>query len=257
MRIFDIRPFVLAAPSDIVRYLAKFPDDYFRAALITCSTPRSASRIAVVVALVVGAAMAASTVRRARDPTGADADRRHAVRRLHRVGHVGLGCSPTSRVVFIVALVSLPAFAFAAADGMRSADPASRELLASVDASRWEVLWRLRLPSALPSLFTAARYNLGLALIVAYLVEGGNSSGPRRDRQRASRRQPGRPAVGGDLLDGACSAPSAWCCSTCCSGPSMGWHVSQRSQRQLTGYGAWRWPTSTSSDPASITSTAP
>ena len=67
---------------------------------------------------------------------------------------------------------------------MRCADPSSRELLASVDASRWEVLWRLRLPSALPSLFTAARYNVGLALIVAYLAEGGNRRA-RRDRRRA------------------------------------------------------------------------
>ena len=45
---------------------------------------------------------------------------------------------------------------------MRSADPAARELLASVDAGRCEVLWRLRLPSALPSIFTAARFNVGL-----------------------------------------------------------------------------------------------
>lgn len=35
------------------------------------------------------------------------------------------------------------------------------------------MLWRLRLPSAMPSLFTAARYNVGLALIAAYLAEGG------------------------------------------------------------------------------------
>ena len=57
---------------------------------------------------------------------------------------------------------------------MRSADPASRELFASVAASPWSVLWRLRLPSALPSLFTTARLNVGLALIAAYLVEGAN-----------------------------------------------------------------------------------
>jgi NitT/TauT family transport system permease protein len=74
----------------------------------------------------------------------------------------------------MTALVCAPAFVFAAVAGMRSADPASRELFASVDASRWQVLWRLRLPSALPSLFTTARYNTGLALVVAYLVEGGN-----------------------------------------------------------------------------------
>ena len=79
-------------------------------------------------------------------------------------------------VIFLVAFVTTPAFVFATVSGMRSADPAARELLASVDAGRWEVLWRLRLPSALPSIFAAARYNVGLALAAAYYGEGGNLS---------------------------------------------------------------------------------
>ncbi len=55
---------------------------------------------------------------------------------------------------------------------MKSADPAARELLASVDARPWEVLWRLRLPSALPSIFTTARFAVGLGLAAAYFSEG-------------------------------------------------------------------------------------
>ena len=70
----------------------------------------------------------------------------------------------------------MPAFVFATVAGLRSADPAARELLASVDASRLEVLWRLRLPSALPSILAAARYAVGLALAAAYYGEGGNLS---------------------------------------------------------------------------------
>ena len=77
-------------------------------------------------------------------------------------------------MLFLVAFVTMPAFVFATVAGLRSADPAARELLASVDASRCEVLWRLRLPSALPSLFAAARYIVGLALAAAYYGEGGN-----------------------------------------------------------------------------------
>ena len=60
---------------------------------------------------------------------------------------LGAGWKP---IEFVTGLACLPAFIFATADGMRSADPAARELLHSVDASRWEVLWRLRLPAALP-----------------------------------------------------------------------------------------------------------
>ena len=77
-------------------------------------------------------------------------------------------------MIFLVAFVTTPAFVFAAVAGLRSADPAALELLASVDASRLEVLWRLRLPSALPTILAAARYNVGLALAAAYYGEGGN-----------------------------------------------------------------------------------
>jgi NitT/TauT family transport system permease protein len=80
----------------------------------------------------------------------------------------------TRPALFLVAFVTLPAFTFAMVTGLRSADVAARELLASVDAARWEVLWRLRLPSALPTLFSTARVNVGLALAAAYFVEGGN-----------------------------------------------------------------------------------
>ncbi len=60
VRLFGIRPFVLARPSRIVQYLAKFPDDYFRAGLITMKHASLGFAIAILVALVVGAAMAAS-----------------------------------------------------------------------------------------------------------------------------------------------------------------------------------------------------
>ena len=60
VRAFDIRPFVLTRPSQIVRYMLRFPRDYFRAALITMKHAALGFAIAVVVALVIGAAMAAS-----------------------------------------------------------------------------------------------------------------------------------------------------------------------------------------------------
>ena len=77
-------------------------------------------------------------------------------------------------VFFMVGLGCTPAFVFATVDGMRSADPATLELMASVDAGRWEVLRRVRLPSAAPSLFTAARFNFGFALAISFYVEGAN-----------------------------------------------------------------------------------
>ena len=87
------------------------------------------------------------------------------------VAWLGRGDPP---VLFLVTLVAVPAFTFAAVAGLRSSDPAARELLASVNASRLEVLWRLRLPSASPVLLATSRYVIGLALAAAYYGEGGN-----------------------------------------------------------------------------------
>jgi NitT/TauT family transport system permease protein len=80
------------------------------------------------------------------------------------------GGDPT--IYFMVAFTSFPVFTFGVVGGMKSADASARELLASVDARPWEVFWRLRLPSALPSIFTTARFAIGLGLAAAYFAEG-------------------------------------------------------------------------------------
>jgi NitT/TauT family transport system permease protein len=141
---------------------------------------------------------------------------------------IGLGSFSDRPVVFIVALVSLPAFAFATADGMRGADPSSRELFASVDASSWEVLWHLRLPSALPSLFTAAKYNTGLALVVAYLAEGG-AGGLGKIGARAVANNEGD-RLWAAILSMAILGTISLLLLNLLQRAAMGWHASQRTQ---------------------------
>jgi NitT/TauT family transport system permease protein len=229
VRAFGIRPFVLATPSRIVGYLARFPDDYLRAALITLKHAALGYAVAVFVALVIGAAMAASGfVEQATQPVLTLIAVTPFAAYIASV-KIGLGLFSDRPVVFIVALVSLPAFAFATADGMRSADPSSRELLASVDASRWEVLWHLRLPSALPSLFTAAKYNTGLALIVAYLAEGGTGGLGEIGSRAVAGNQGDR--LWAAILSMAFLGTISLMLLNALQGAVMGWHASQRSQR--------------------------
>jgi NitT/TauT family transport system permease protein len=178
VRLEDVSPNKLRAPSAVVRYLWHHPRLFADASWVTVQHAYLGMAFALVGALLLAAPMAAS-----RFVEGAA----HPVLTLVQVSpfvayitsvKLWLGYYSTSPIVFVVGLVCLPAFVFAAVDGMRGADPSARELLASVDAGRWEVLWRLRLPSAMPSLFTAARYNVGLALIAAYLAEGIEGLGP-------------------------------------------------------------------------------
>jgi len=171
VRALDVRPFVLRAPSQALNDIWSSPRFYWDQAFVTGREALIGFLIALAVSLVWGAAMAASGVFDAAStpvlvlvmvtPFATYAP--------STVLWLGSGWKP---IEFVTALACLPAFVFAAADGMRSADPAARELLHSVDAGRWEVLWRLRLPAAMPSLFTAARWNVGLSLVIAYLVEG-------------------------------------------------------------------------------------
>ena len=66
--------------------------------------------------------------------------------------------------------------------GLRSVDPGLLALFRLHDASRWQVLWRLRVPSALPYFFGGLRIASGLALIGAVVAEfvagtGGQGAG--------------------------------------------------------------------------------
>jgi NitT/TauT family transport system permease protein len=62
--------------------------------------------------------------------------------------------------------------------GLRSPQPMLVDLLNTYSASKWQVFWRLRLPSAIPFLFTSLKVAIALSLvgaIVAELPTGGQA----------------------------------------------------------------------------------
>jgi NitT/TauT family transport system permease protein len=66
--------------------------------------------------------------------------------------------------------------------GLRSVDPGLVNLFRLHRATRWQLLWRLRVPSALPYFFGGLRIASGLALIGAVVAEfvagtGGQGAG--------------------------------------------------------------------------------
>lgn len=175
VRVAHVRPFVLRAPSSALAHLWRFRSAYGSATWVTVQHAVLGLGMALLVGLLVGAALAGNRfAEQASQPVLV------LVQVTPWFAYVGsvvlwLG-SGTPPALFMVTLVCLPAFAFATVDGMRGADAAAVELFRSVDATRWETLWRLRLPSAAPTLFTTARFNWGLALAASYYVEGANFS---------------------------------------------------------------------------------
>jgi NitT/TauT family transport system permease protein len=55
--------------------------------------------------------------------------------------------------------------------GLQSADPGAHELLRSYAASRWKVLWKLRVPASMPYLFSALKVSATASVVGAIIGE--------------------------------------------------------------------------------------
>lgn len=100
-------------------------------------------------------------------------------------------------VVFFVVLVNV-------SKGLRQVQPVHAELMKSYAASGWEILRKVRVPNAVPYLFTALRVSAPLSVIYAYVSEyfGGaqNGLGNRISSNIANSKN----AVGWAYVVGAC-----------------------------------------------------
>ncbi|HKO36770.1 MAG TPA: ABC transporter permease [Solirubrobacterales bacterium] len=80
--------------------------------------------------------------------------------------------------IVIVALICFFPITVNALDGLRSVDKEAVKMMRSLNASRWQLLWRLEAPAALPSLFTGIKISVVVAPIAAVFAEwAGSSSG--------------------------------------------------------------------------------
>lgn len=82
--------------------------------------------------------------------------------------YLGGGLAFKTAVVVIMAFPSMMVYSFR---GMTNVDAAALELMASYNASGRQIFWRIRLPGALPYVFTAAKYTTVLALIGVVVCE--------------------------------------------------------------------------------------
>ena len=75
----------------------------------------------------------------------------------------GFGIGPK---IIVVTLYCFFPIAVACADGLAGAEPELIKLMRSMRASRWQILWLVRLPGAMPAFFS------GLRIAVTYSVTG-------------------------------------------------------------------------------------
>lgn len=230
VRIRDIKPFLLIAPSEIFTEIADNPSFWLEATWRTSWHTMLGVAIAFTTAILVGAVLAAyRPLEWAAQPVLVLIMVTPWVAYITSVVlWLGRG---TPTILFMIAFVTFPPFVFAAVLGMRSADVAAREVLASVDTPRHEVLLRLRLPASLPSLFTAARFTVGLGLAAAYFSEGGSSSsdGSLGDvGRRAAANSTGYEILWGSIVCAALLGVALLVGVTTLERRLLSWHDSQR-----------------------------
>jgi NitT/TauT family transport system permease protein len=90
--------------------------------------------------------------------------------------------NPTASLVICATLVALFPIIANTTLGLRSVNPGLMSYFKLNRATRWQMLWRLRIPSALPYFFGGLRISSGLALIGAVVAEfvagtGGTGTG--------------------------------------------------------------------------------
>ena len=178
VRLAGVSPLTLPAPSRVIGHVFSDPGFYLRNGWVTLSEALVGFTLALLVALLVAAAMAHSRfVERATMPVIVLVQST-PVAVLAPVFLLWFGFSPVPKVL-VAALFAFVPFVANALTGMRSVDHDTLEVMQSVDASRREVLWHLRIPHALPALFSAGRICVSLALVGAVIGElyGGSTQG--------------------------------------------------------------------------------
>lgn len=174
VQVRNLRPLTLPLPSDVLAHVVDNPGFYWRNGLVTVQEAFWGFFIAFGAALLVATAMAHSRfVERATMPVIV-LMQSTPVAVLVPIFLLWFGFSPWPKILTAMLFAWVP-FVANALIGLRSIDADTHELLRSVNASRWEIYWRLRIPHSLPYLFAAGRICVGLALVGAVVGEFFNS----------------------------------------------------------------------------------
>lgn len=163
-------PYVLPKPRAVGRQLADDPALYLRNARTTLAEAMSGLAVGFGAGCALAVAMSQSTlVRRALMPLAVVLQVTPIVT-IAPALVVAFGFGMTPKVVVTALITFFPALINAHL-GLRSVDPGALEVFRTLDASRWQILLRLRLPSSLPHLFAALRLCVPLSVVGAVVAE--------------------------------------------------------------------------------------
>lgn len=169
-RVFDVPQYVVPAPSSVLGAAADNAGALARGFWLTALGALAGFALSAVVGVGVAVILAASrTLERAFYPFTVFLQTVPLVAVAPLlVIWFGYGLRPVIVSAFVVSLFPVIANTFT---GLRSVDPNLRDLFRLYGASRRALLFKLELPTALPSMFTGFRISAGLAVIGAIVGE--------------------------------------------------------------------------------------
>ena len=170
VRVAHVPPFVVPAPSVVLQELAGEPLVFASATLSTLVEALGGFLLAAGAALVFAVgALHSRLLDRVLTPLVV-VSQTVPVITLAPLLVLWFGYGTLPRVV-VCALVAFFPVAITALEGFRSTDQDLLLLMRSLDASRWDAFWRVRLPNAGPFLAAGARTGATLSLVGAVVAE--------------------------------------------------------------------------------------
>ncbi len=177
-RIFDIRAIALPRPSDVLAAIAADPGFFASNTWVTLAEAGLGLLIGFIGAAVAASLMAHSSVVERLSWPGIIILQSTPIVVLAPILLIWLGFGIWPKALIVALFVFVP-FTTNMLTGLRSVDQDLLNVAGSVDASRFEVYRRLRIPHALADTFAAGRICVSLSLVGAVISEfyGGSTSG--------------------------------------------------------------------------------
>ncbi|QDV31681.1 Putative aliphatic sulfonates transport permease protein SsuC [Planctopirus ephydatiae] len=170
VRFWGIKPYILPGPWRVLSAILSSREELTKAFLLTGGSAVAGFSLSVMVGTLVGCLFSQSTIIRSSGYPYAIFLQTVPIIAVAPliILWFGRGFGGVVAVAFVISLFPMIANATA---GMVQIDPDLFDLFKLNDASRWQILFKLRLPNSVPSLCTGARTSSGLAVVGAIVGE--------------------------------------------------------------------------------------
>ncbi len=170
VRLRDVPGYLVPPPSTVVQALADDPGRYQRAMQQSLLAALGGLVLASTVAFLLAVLMAHSRLLERSLYPPAVLIKVTPIVAVYPLFLIWFGFGMGPKIV-VAGLITFFPMLVNAVVGLRSIDPQAHDFLRALHASRWQVFWRLRLPSSLPYVFAALRISVPLSLIGAVVAE--------------------------------------------------------------------------------------